>query len=59
MIEPKLVEIKTITVKTRMGAKHKFEFILLNVNYRYAFLLDPKIEKLIVSVNGKETEIKL
>ena len=53
-----LKKLKTITVKTTLGSKN-FEFILLNVNYRYPVLLNPKMEKLIVSVNGKETEIKL
>ena len=58
MTEPELKKLKTITVKTTLGSK-KFEFILINVNYRYPVLLNPKMEKLIVSVNGKETEIKL
>jgi len=58
MTEPKLLEIKSITVKASMDNK-KFETILINVNYRAPLLFNPEFEKLVVVVNGKETELKL
>lgn len=59
--DKKLVPIKTVTLKIRRleGTKKEYHYILANLNYRYPFLFEPKFEKLIVSVNGVDTELKL
>jgi hypothetical protein len=52
----KLIEIKNVTLKLK---KEKSEWVVFNINYEYPMLHEPKLEKLIVSVNGKEVEVKL
>jgi hypothetical protein len=52
----RLTEIKSLTLKIKVLS---MESVVLNVNFRYPQLFDPKTEKLFVSVNGKDVEVKL
>jgi hypothetical protein len=52
-------EVKSLTLKLEGKGKVKTTYILLNLNFHYSFWFDPKEQKLIVSVNGKDTEIDL
>lgn len=51
-----LVEIKSLTLKvTRADMDHP----LVEMHFKYPFLFEPHLEKLVVVVNGRETEVKL